>query len=306
MPAQHNLRKRPSCHLTADGDWPDGPLEDNPPGEARLALALSRRLKQALQGRSNRAVAKAAKLDRRTILQLVNGYSWGRVPTIARLEKALGVQLWGDEHLRPVPRTHINSGEWPDGQLSTEAPPEARLVQALVVRLQQACGSRNLKEVAKTAQVSVHTLGDLINGTFWGDLTTIARLERVVSTRLWGDEHRWTRRPRDYLSIGVWPDGRLADNAPPKARLAQGVVHRIHIVCSKSSLEAVALEAGIKPTIVQDILDGTIWPDFAVIARLEKATGITLWGGEHFGPVRYRTIKETIKDQKREDQRRRY
>ena len=45
-------------------------------------------------------------------------------------------------------------------------------------------------------------------------------------------------------------------------------------------------------------LDGTIWGDFAVIARLE-ATVVVLWGGEHFAPVRHRTIKDTIKNQRR-------
>ncbi len=47
--------------------------------------------------------------------------------------------------------------------------------------------------------------------------------------------------------------------------------------------------------MAQDLLDGTIWGDFAVIARLE-ATVVVLWGGEHFAPVRHRTIKDTIKN----------
>ena len=249
-----------------------------------------------------RGVARDADLVRRTILKLARGESWGGVPTIARLERALGTRLWGDEHLRPPPRSYTNSGEWPNGKLSREAPAEADLLQALVLRLQGACGRRSLSDVAHKAKVSVHTIRDLINGTSWGDLTTIARLERFLGTRLWGEEHRWARRPRQYLYTGDWPEGRLIESAPPEARLAQVLALRLHIACSRSSPEAVALAARINPRVVQDLLAGTVWADFAVIARLEEATETALWGDEHFQPVRQRTIKET----QRQGQRRRY
>ncbi len=99
-------------------------------------------------------------------------------------------RLWGNEHLRPPPRFYIASGEWPDGRLDTEAPPEVRLARAVVLRLEQERGSRRLEYVAREAGVSVPTLRDLCNGTFWGDLDTIARLERFLEIRLWGDEHQ--------------------------------------------------------------------------------------------------------------------
>ena len=292
MPYQQDLRKRPSCYLTADGHWPDGPLESGSPGVARLAQAISRRLRHALQGQVRRAVARDARLDRRTIRKLMDGESWGRAPTIARLEGRLQTRLWGDEHLRPDPRSYINSGEWPDGQLRMYVPPEVDLLRALVLRLREECKNRNLKQVAETAKVSVHTLEDLIDGTYWGDLTTIARLERRLGTRLWGDEHRSSSHPRDQLRDGNWPEGRLEESARPEVRLAQGLALRLHIVCSKSSPEAVARKAAINPIVVQSLLDGTAWANFNVIARLEKTTGTTLWGREQFGPVRYRTIKE--------------
>ena len=61
----------------------------------------------------------------------------------------------------------------------------------------------------------------------------------------------------------------------------------------------VAQQARIPLRIVQDLLDGAIWPDLAVIARLEKATEVTLWGGEHFANVRHRTIKKMKQEEHR-------
>ena len=146
--------------------------------------------------------------------------------------------------------------------------------------------------MAETAKVSVHTLEGLIDGTYWGDLTTIARLERHLGTRLWGDEHRSSRHPRDHLRDGEWPQGRLEESARPEVRLAQGLALRLHIVCSKSTPKAVARKAKISPIVVQSLLDGTAWATFNVIARLEETTGTTLWGREQFESVRRRTIKE--------------
>ena len=306
MSSESKLRSNPRCYLAADGEWPDGPLEDGAPPEASLSQAITWRLREAL-GRhmgTRGDVAAEACLSPATIYKLLRGTSWGRVPTIARLERVLGARLWGNEHLCHPPRFSITSGEWPDGRLDTKAPPVARLARAVVLRLEQRLeqehGSRNLEYVARKANVSVLTLRDLCNGTFWGDLDTIARLERFLGIRLWGDEHqkRSSFPPRGYLDVGVWPEGRLKGDAPPKARLAQAMVLRLHIACSKSSPEKVAQQAGIPLSVVQDFLDGAIWPDFAVVVRLDTA-GIVLWGSENRQHVRERTIKETKREENR-------
>ena len=291
-PEEHPIRGNPASYVTAHGKWPDGPFKDETPPEIRLSQAITRRLEEALARRKGTRddAAAEARLAPATLHKLLYGTSWGRVPTIARLERILGTRLWDDEHFRPPPRSYIKSGEWPYGRLDKGAPPEARLAQAIGIRLQETAGRRGLKKVAELAGVSLLTVRDLCNGTFWGDLITIARLEAVLNKRLWGDEHRWEHRPRDYLDTGVWPEGRLVSDAPPHARLAQALVLRLHIASSKSSPEEVAQEARISPRVVHDLLDGTIWVDFAVIARLEVA-GIGLWGSEHFQPVLTRTIK---------------
>ena len=102
--------------------------------------------------------------------------------------------------------------------------------------------------------------------------------------------------PRGYLGVGVWPEGRLKGDAPPEARLAQAMVLRLHVACSKSSPEKVAQQAEIPLRVVQDLLDGAIWPDYAVVVRLDTA-GIVLWGSENRQDVRKRTIKETKREE---------
>ena len=283
---EHPIRGNPASYLTAHGKWPDGPFKEKTPPEIRLSQAITRRLEEALVRRKETRDDAAAKanLAAATLHILVHGTSWGRIPTIARLERILGTRLWGDEHLPPAPRTYIKSGEWPYGLLDKDAPPEARLVQAVVLRLQEACAEsdlEDLEDVAKKAEVSIQTLRDLTDGAVWGDLTTIARVERVLKTRLWGEEHWLPLRPRHYVEEGDWPDGPLIGHGPPHAPLVQALIQRLHIACSKSSPEEVARKADISPRVVQDLLDGTIWVDFAVVARLEASNHIRLWGQEH-------------------------
>ena len=123
MPSLRNLRARPCCYLAADDDWLDGTLEDSPPPEARLAQAIARRLRNARGKRDVRELAAAADLAHATLLKLEAGTSWGLVPTIARLERALDTRLWGDEHrLVSNPRSYLESGEWPSGQLAPRCP----------------------------------------------------------------------------------------------------------------------------------------------------------------------------------------
>ena len=93
-------------------------------------------------------------------------------------------------------------------------------------------------------------------------------------------------RPRDYLikkKTGVWPDDPLIDSAPPEALLA----HRISILLRDyvddrgfNPREADAA-TGISEKTIRNLLDGTVWPHMAMIARLENTLGIPLWVGQH-------------------------
>ena len=47
------------------------------------------------------------------------------------------------------------------------------------------------------------------------------------------------------------------------------------------SARAVAAAAGVAPTTVTSILNGTSWCDIDTLARLEKALDKKLWGNEH-------------------------
>ena len=285
---------KPLSHLSS-GQWPDGRLKTKAPPETRLAQAITRRLEKAIRGQTQADAAEAAAVAPATLHKLRRGMSWGVVSTIARLERRLGIRLWGDEHIHPAPRDHLDSGAWPYGRLKKDAPDEARLLKAIVTRLLEPGGRRALPLLAKAAGVSQLTLQELCDGRYWGDLITIARLEGYLRYPLWGYEHRRERSPKDYLDFGNWPEGRLVGDAPPAARLAQGIVIRLHIACRKTPPEVVAREADLRQSVVQALLDGTTWVDFATIASLEIATKELLWGHEHRQQVRNRTFKEELR-----------
>ena len=140
------------------------------------------------------------------------------------------------------------------------------------------------------ANVSVLAVQDLSDGTVWGDLATIGRLERTLNVRLWGDEHQLEHNPRSHTLSGVWPEGYLVNYAPIQARITQSIVRRLLVACAKSTPEKVAQKANINPSIVQDLLEGVIYADPTVVARLEQANQIRLWGNdEHpqFRPPRH-------------------
>jgi hypothetical protein len=92
--------------------------------------------------------------------------------------------------LRARPADYLESGVWPDGALSADAPREARLAAAISARLRVAMGERTLRDVARQAELSPQTVANLVQGLSWGDMVTLARLEVVLGVQLWGREHR--------------------------------------------------------------------------------------------------------------------
>ena len=78
----------------------------------------------------------------------------------------------------------------PQGRLTPAAPKEARLVQELVKRLKHAIADRSLEEIEALSGVNKSSISRLLRGESWTTLPVIARLEQVLDTDLWGDEHR--------------------------------------------------------------------------------------------------------------------
>ena len=78
------------------GEWPHARLDTDQPGvaEAAVAQALAARLAAAVGKRSMREVARAAGVAHTTVTKVAAGARWPELVTIARLERALDVDLW--------------------------------------------------------------------------------------------------------------------------------------------------------------------------------------------------------------------
>lgn len=100
MPARRGLKTNPRDYLTAGGTWPEGPLTEDAPDEARFVMGVSQRLKAHCDanGLSMNAVSRATNVPVQTVSNLLSGKSWGDVPIIYRLEAGLGVRLWDSAH----------------------------------------------------------------------------------------------------------------------------------------------------------------------------------------------------------------
>ncbi len=109
MPAR-GLHAQPRAYVP-EGSWPDSELPADAPREARLALAIARRLQAAIGDRSLRTVAGISGVSASTLSNLVTGRTWGDVVTLARLEAALNVSLWGDEHLHTGESNGVDNGK---------------------------------------------------------------------------------------------------------------------------------------------------------------------------------------------------
>ena len=99
VPARRDLRSRPRDYLSASGLWPDGPFDVDTPREAFFVVGVARRLRDLCDEHSTRGVtvtevAQRANLSTQTVFNLLQGNSWGDLPSIYRLEVALGAALW--------------------------------------------------------------------------------------------------------------------------------------------------------------------------------------------------------------------
>ncbi|MGI5214931.1 helix-turn-helix domain-containing protein [Plantactinospora sp. CA-290183] len=85
----------PNTYVSS-GTWPEATLRPDAPVEAHYAQQLARRLAAAMTERpiSNRALAKLAGVTHPTIGFILNGDHHADVSTVARLEVALGADLY--------------------------------------------------------------------------------------------------------------------------------------------------------------------------------------------------------------------
>ena len=98
-PRHLNLQTRPRDYLVTDEDfWPDGDLQHDAPPEAALAQRISQRFRDACADggglSTHRVAAMAGNVSQTAVYNLLHGRSWLDLPTIARVERTLGVSLW--------------------------------------------------------------------------------------------------------------------------------------------------------------------------------------------------------------------
>lgn len=203
------LRLRPNQYLARNGTWPDGPLIRAAPPEARdaqhIAIAF-RDICQATKGLTIADAAARAQIPEPVLQGLLDGDTWPDLVTVARLERALGVPLWASQHhaatpkpLLARPNCYVRGGTWPDGGLVGRPPPEVLIAQHISKAFRGAydvrrfdLSDRDREDPAKKAaaaakemSVSTAVIEGLLNGNFWPDLATIARLERYFDIRIW-------------------------------------------------------------------------------------------------------------------------
>lgn len=83
-------------------DWPEGTLKKGTPQTAHFIKAVAQRLKDKLaeeDAPSAYALAEEAGISRQTITNILQGTTWGDLPTIYRLEVALQDHLWVNDDI---------------------------------------------------------------------------------------------------------------------------------------------------------------------------------------------------------------
>ena len=200
MPRRLLLEPHPRCYLKS-GEWPDGPLVDDPPTEAVLAQHISTIFRDACKSRglSTRKAAAKAEISQKAVFNLLHGNSWPDLPIISRIENNLGIPLWTSQHiaqsgqlLEPRPNCYLaQGGAWPDGRLIDGAPPEAVLAQHISAVFRDACKSRfpSISSAADKASLSEAAIENLLSGDVWPDFATIARVEGNLGIPLWAGRH---------------------------------------------------------------------------------------------------------------------
>ena len=82
----------PPASYLAGGEWPHGRVEG--PAEVEVVRRLVEALVAAMGDDGLRATARAAGVNHASLRSVLRGESWPDVVTLARLERALDVDLW--------------------------------------------------------------------------------------------------------------------------------------------------------------------------------------------------------------------
>lgn len=99
-------------------------------------------------------------------------------------------------------------------------------------------------------------------------------------TRAWENEMASEVRPRDYLAPdSTWPEGPLADDAPPAARLGQAIAANLRQAMQDQDigLRPLARLAGLTHPTVKAVLDGDRLPSAHSLLLLEITLRTPLW-----------------------------
>lgn len=86
-----------------------------------------------------------------------------------------------------------------------------------------------------------------------------------------------TAPPRDWMTDGAWPGGRLARDAPAAAVKLAATARRVGEVVEQLGPEAVAAGANVDRDELDELLAGTAWPTLHLIVGLETYLEETLW-----------------------------
>ena len=106
MPKRRADLSAPCSYVLSRGTWPAGPFRkrDRPDELLFYAKVVERLIdacedKKRTEGMEVPAIAAAAELSNQTLYNILDGKSWGGLPTIYRLEATLNVPLWHHDHI---------------------------------------------------------------------------------------------------------------------------------------------------------------------------------------------------------------
>lgn len=83
--------------------------------------------------------------------------------------------------------------------------------------------------------------------------------------------------PSQFLADGQWPDGPLDAEAPVVAHYAAEISRRLLAALEGHEQKAVAEDADLARSTLNDIVTGRRWPDVVTIAKLEHFLKERLW-----------------------------
>jgi hypothetical protein len=101
----------------------------------------------------------------------------------------------GDDSRARRPRDYVIGGAWPDAEVSDHH--GAQVAQHVARRLAETMRVRGLsaKRLGVLSGVNRQTIANVLAGSVWADLLTVANLEHALQQRLWPDPAGGTGAP---------------------------------------------------------------------------------------------------------------